>query len=65
VATEGFRSQLESVTVHANIRTLLQKATASDLEATKSALALIVERGFHRNRGLLQDFEDLTKRFRS
>jgi predicted nucleotidyltransferase len=48
-----------------DIRTLLQEATASDLEATKKALALIAERGFHRNRDLLQDFEDLTKRFRS
>lgn len=48
-----------------DIRTLLQEATVSDLEATKTALTLIVERGFHRNRDLLQDFEDLTKRFRS
>jgi hypothetical protein len=38
-------------------------STASDLEATKTALALIVGRGFHRKRDLLQDFEDLTKRF--
>lgn len=48
-----------------DIRALLQEATASDLEATKTALALIVERGFHRKRDLLQDFEDLTKRFLS
>ena len=48
-----------------DIRALLQEATASDLEATKTALALIVERGFHRKRNLLQDFQDLTKRFRS
>ena len=48
-----------------DIRALLQEATASDLAATKMALALIVERGFHRKRDLLQDFEDLTKRFRS
>ncbi len=48
-----------------DIRALLQEASASDLEATKTALTLIVERGFHRNRDLLKDFEDLTKRFRS
>jgi predicted nucleotidyltransferase len=48
-----------------DIRALLQEATASDLAATKTALALIVERGFHRKRDLLQDFEDLTKRFLS
>ena len=48
-----------------DIRALLQEATASDLEASKTALALIVERGFHRKRDLLQDFEDLTQRFLS
>ena len=48
-----------------DIRALLQEATASDLEATKTALTLIVERGFHRKRDLLQDFEDLRKRFLS
>ena len=48
-----------------DIRVLLQEATASDLEATKTALTLIVERGFHRKRDLLQDFEDLTRRFLS
>jgi len=48
-----------------DIRALLQEATASDLEATKAALALIVERGFHRKRDLLQDFDDLTRRFLS
>jgi hypothetical protein len=46
-----------------DIRALLQEATAADLAATKTALTLIVERGFHRKRDLLQDFEDLTKRF--
>ncbi len=48
-----------------DIRALLQEATDSDLEATGTALALIVERGYHRKRDLLQDFEDLTKRFLS
>jgi predicted nucleotidyltransferase len=48
-----------------DIRALLQEATASDLEVTKKALTLIVERGFHRKRDLLQDFDDLTKRFLS
>jgi predicted nucleotidyltransferase len=48
-----------------DIRALLQEATPSDLAATKTALTLIVERGFHRKRDLLQDFEDLTKRFLS
>jgi predicted nucleotidyltransferase len=46
-----------------DIRALLQEASASDLKATKTALMLITERGFHRNRDLLRDFEDLTKRF--
>ena len=48
-----------------DIRALLQEATSSDLAATKAALALIVERGFHRKRDLLQDFADLTRRFLS
>ncbi len=48
-----------------DIRALLQEATDSDLEATRTALALIVERGYHRKRDLLQDFEDLTRRFLS
>lgn len=44
----------------ADIRALLREAEDSDLEAARTALSLIIERGCHRNRDLLADLESLT-----
>ena len=40
-----------------DIRSLLQEATETDLTTAKEALALIMERGYHRHRDLLAEFE--------
>lgn len=41
----------------ADIVALLREARASDLDTARAALRLIAERGFHRDRALLADFE--------
>lgn len=40
-----------------DIRILTAQATEAELAATQRALALIMERGYHRNRDLLAELE--------
>ena len=47
-----------------DIRALLSESTPADLEATRAALSLIRERGYHRGRDLLGLFEEARHHFR-
>ncbi len=45
----------------ADIRALLREAGDSDFEVTKGALLLVIERGYHRSRDLVAEFEALKR----
>ena len=44
-----------------DIRALLLSATEQDLAVAKRSLELIVERGYHRNRDLVAEFEEASQ----
>jgi hypothetical protein len=49
----------------ADLNALLALATDSEIQETREALALITERGFHRERELVKRFEELLRSIRS